>query len=244
MLTITTCSTTTSTTGGARARAPKIWTGTTRSAWTATRWNGCWNPCPALKVLLRRRKWEEGDITITTRIITGRAVEVTLVIVVLFLILFYKPFDNIALFFARYMNNNGRHSESEALHPHPRSAMAQNSRFSGSRYEMGSMRNPLGPQFFSLRSSHEIGRGYPGRGLYLELERGACGELSPPSDNVLFDNQCYATTPSSSNGNSDPEQTSHYHGQRGRHVHHQVREDWNEDIINKWIKTWKNSGLQ
>lgn len=99
--------------------------------------------------------------------------------------------------------NGGRHSEPESGHPHPRSAMAQNSRFSGSR------------------SSHEIGRGYPGRGLYLELERGACGDLSPPSDNVLFDNQCYATTPSSSNGNSDPE-SSHYHG-RQRHMHHQVR---------------------
>ncbi|KAL3281788.1 hypothetical protein HHI36_004989, partial [Cryptolaemus montrouzieri] len=102
----------------------------------------------------------------------------------------------------RYPNNNGRHSEPENTHPHPRSAMAQSSRFSGSR------------------SSHEIGRGYPGRGLYLELERGACGDISPPSDNVLFDNQCYATTPSSSNGNSDPEQSSHYHG-RGRHMHHQ-----------------------
>ncbi|KAK3926789.1 Protein still life, isoform SIF type 1 [Frankliniella fusca] len=46
------------------------------------------------------------------------------------------------------------------------------------------------------------------------------GDISPPSDNVLFDNQCYATTPSSSNGNSDMEnppgqQTSHA-GQRGQ----------------------------
>lgn len=73
---------------------------------------------------------------------------------------------------------------------------------------------------FSLRSSHEIGRGYPGRGLYLELERGSCGDLSPPSDNVLFDNQCYATTPSSSNGNSDPE-SSHHYG-RHRHMHPSV----------------------
>ncbi|KRT81486.1 hypothetical protein AMK59_5373, partial [Oryctes borbonicus] len=97
--------------------------------------------------------------------------------------------------------NGGRHSEPESGHPHPRSAMAQNSRFSGSR------------------SSHEIGRGYPGRGLYLELEKGVCGDHSPPSDNVIFDNQCYATTPSSSNGNSDPE-SSHYHG-RQRHMHHQ-----------------------
>ncbi|XP_045472036.1 protein still life, isoform SIF type 1 isoform X1 [Harmonia axyridis] len=104
----------------------------------------------------------------------------------------------------RYQNNfNGRHSDMENNHNHNhRSSMSQNSRFSGSR------------------SSHEIGRGYPGRGLYLELERGACGDLSPPSDNVIFDNQCYATTPSSSNGNSDPEQPGHYHG-RGRHMHHQ-----------------------
>ncbi|GLV41393.1 hypothetical protein CBL_06623 [Carabus blaptoides fortunei] len=105
-------------------------------------------------------------------------------------------------------NNNGRHSEPESGHPHHKSAMAQNSRFSGSR------------------SSHEIGRGYPGRGLYLELERngggGPPGDLSPPSDNVLFDNQCYATTPSSSNGNSDLDQPSHYgHPRQGpRHMHH------------------------
>ncbi|RZF35650.1 hypothetical protein LSTR_LSTR008075, partial [Laodelphax striatellus] len=84
------------------------------------------------------------------------------------------------------------------------------------------------------RSSHDIGRcqrEFSGRGLYLELERngggggcgvGPAGDLSPPSDNVLFDNQCYATTPSSSNGNSDLDQPSHhrqgrggYHGNRG-----------------------------
>ncbi|XP_018324998.1 protein still life, isoform SIF type 1 [Agrilus planipennis] len=108
----------------------------------------------------------------------------------------------------RHPVSNGRYSEPESTRPHPRSAMSQTSRFSGSR------------------SSHEIGRGYPGRGLYLELERsgggggGPPGDLSPPSDNVIFDNQCYATTPSSSNGNSDPEQ--HYHGQRGPrgHQHH------------------------
>ncbi|XP_047020243.1 protein still life, isoform SIF type 1 isoform X3 [Helicoverpa zea] len=46
--------------------------------------------------------------------------------------------------------------------------------------------------------------GYPGRGLYLELGGGE-RDMSPPSDNVMFDNQCYATTPSSSNGNSDQE---------------------------------------
>ncbi|XP_061377830.1 protein still life, isoform SIF type 1 isoform X6 [Danaus plexippus] len=66
--------------------------------------------------------------------------------------------------------------------------------------------------------------GYPGRGLYLELGGGE-RDLSPPSDNVMFDNQCYATTPSSSNGNSDQEpcrrdreqamhQRQHHHGQK------------------------------
>lgn len=76
----------------------------------------------------------------------------------------------------------------------------------------------------TYRSSHEIGRGYTPRNLYLELERErSCIEGSPPSDNVMFDNQCYATTPSSSNGNSDQDQSSY--GQRGpaaggpRHPH-------------------------
>lgn len=72
-------------------------------------------------------------------------------------------------------------------------------------------------QFDFLRSSHEIGRGYPGRGLYLELERGSAGDFSPPSDNVIFDNQCYATTPSSSNGNSDMEQANQHYGRRRLH---------------------------
>ncbi|XP_046664530.1 protein still life, isoform SIF type 1 isoform X6 [Homalodisca vitripennis] len=95
-------------------------------------------------------------------------------------------------------NNNARHvlSESETMSRH------KGNRFSGSR------------------SSHEIGRGqrdYQGRGLFLELERngggaGTGGDISPPSDNVLFDNQCYATTPSSSNGNSDLDQPSHRQG--------------------------------
>ncbi|XP_050309529.1 protein still life, isoform SIF type 1 isoform X3 [Anthonomus grandis grandis] len=80
-------------------------------------------------------------------------------------------------------------------------------------------RNVLGPnsKFSSSRSSHEIGRGYPGRGLYLELERGAGEDFSPPSDNVIFDNQCYATTPSSSNGNSDMEQAGQHYGRRRLH---------------------------
>uniref|UniRef100_A0AAR5NZ99 Uncharacterized protein n=1 Tax=Dendroctonus ponderosae TaxID=77166 RepID=A0AAR5NZ99_DENPD len=89
--------------------------------------------------------------------------------------------------------NNSRHSDPEAR------GSSINSRFSGSR------------------SSHEIGRGYPGRGLYLELERGAAGDFSPPSDNVIFDNQCYATTPSSSNGNSDMEQAAQHYGRRRLH---------------------------
>jgi T-lymphoma invasion and metastasis-inducing protein 1 len=61
-------------------------------------------------------------------------------------------------------------------------------------------------RFSNSRSAHEFGRG-----LYLELERDR-GDQSPPSDNVLFDNQCYATTPSSSNGNnSDMEPSGQPH---------------------------------
>ncbi|CAB0001459.1 unnamed protein product, partial [Nesidiocoris tenuis] len=65
-------------------------------------------------------------------------------------------------------------------------------------------------------SVHETGRSpracslgdYGGGSLYLELDGGGApmDNPSPPSDNVLFDNQCYATTPSSSNGNSDLDQ--------------------------------------
>lgn len=41
----------------------------------------------------------------------------------------------------------------------------------------------------------------------------------------MFDNQCYATTPSSSNGNSDQDQPGYGprggpSGERGRHAHH------------------------
>jgi hypothetical protein len=73
-----------------------------------------------------------------------------------------------------------------------------------------------------VRSSHEIGRGYSQRGLYLELERErGCIEGSPPSDNVMFDNQCYATTPSSSNGNSDQDQPQYGSRTNNRHHHHQ-----------------------
>ena len=51
-------------------------------------------------------------------------------------------------------------------------------------------------------------RGYHERGLHLDLDHydGKSQDMSPPSDNVIFDNQCYATTPSSSNNNSDSEQ--------------------------------------
>lgn len=41
------------------------------------------------------------------------------------------------------------------------------------------------------------------RSMYLDFERADAG--SPSSDNILFDHMCYATTPSSSNGNSDME---------------------------------------
>lgn len=100
-----------------------------------------------------------------------------------------------------------------------------------------------GPSRFSnSRSSHEIGRSaymahqqqmhnqqqqQQQRGLYLELDQRdrGCMEGSPPSDNVIFDNQCYATTPSSSNGNSDQDQP---YGQRGpgRHTHHHQVGRW------------------
>lgn len=62
------------------------------------------------------------------------------------------------------------------------------------------------------------------RGMYLDLDQRdqrGCMEGSPPSDNVIFDNQCYATTPSSSNGNSDQDQP---YGQRRHGHHHQVSE--------------------
>jgi len=65
------------------------------------------------------------------------------------------------------------------------------------------------------RSSYDIGRNgqvRDPRGLYLELDRNGRptpgGDASPLSDNVMFDNQCYATTPSSSNGNSDQDQNN------------------------------------
>lgn len=106
------------------------------------------------------------------------------------------------------------------MHQHPHGPHVMNNN-SLSRQPSQSSR------FSGSRSSHEIGRGgYPQqRGLYLELERErGCLEGSPPSDNVMFDNQCYATTPSSSNGNSDQDQP---YGQRGgggggslRHSHH------------------------
>lgn len=41
------------------------------------------------------------------------------------------------------------------------------------------------------------------RNMYLDFDRADAG--SPSSDNILFDHMCYATTPSSSNGNSDME---------------------------------------
>lgn len=72
----------------------------------------------------------------------------------------------------------------------------------------------------NFSSSHEIGRsGYQPRGLYLELEKERL-EGSPPSDNVMFDNACYATTPSSSNGNSDQDQPYGNRQGGGRHSHH------------------------
>ncbi|XP_043524151.1 protein still life, isoform SIF type 1 isoform X3 [Frieseomelitta varia] len=62
-------------------------------------------------------------------------------------------------------------------------------------------RTPYNNKFQATRSVHDMGRQYT-------------GDMSPPSDNVIFDNQCYATTPSSSNGNSDMEQPTHCSSRR------------------------------
>ncbi|XP_018059467.1 PREDICTED: protein still life, isoform SIF type 1 isoform X4 [Atta colombica] len=78
-------------------------------------------------------------------------------------------------------------------------------------------RAPYNNKFQSSRSAHDMSRQYSGgRGrTYLDSERNRCtGDMSPPSDNVIFDNQCYATTPSSSNGNSDMEQPNHCNSRR------------------------------
>ncbi|XP_076682836.1 guanine nucleotide exchange factor still life isoform X4 [Andrena cerasifolii] len=79
-------------------------------------------------------------------------------------------------------------------------------------------RAPYNNKFQASRSVHDMGRQYTGgrdRTTYLDSERNRCtGDMSPPSDNVIFDNQCYATTPSSSNGNSDMEQPTHCNSRR------------------------------
>lgn len=78
-------------------------------------------------------------------------------------------------------------------------------------------RAPYNNKFQGSRSAHDMSRQYSGgRGrTYLDSERNRCtGDMSPPSDNVMFDNQCYATTPSSSNGNSDMEQPNHCNSRR------------------------------
>ncbi|XP_012537847.1 protein still life, isoform SIF type 1 isoform X4 [Monomorium pharaonis] len=62
-------------------------------------------------------------------------------------------------------------------------------------------RAPYNNKFQGSRSVHDMSRQYS-------------GDMSPPSDNVIFDNQCYATTPSSSNGNSDMEQPNHCNSRR------------------------------
>ncbi|XP_011865979.1 PREDICTED: protein still life, isoform SIF type 1 isoform X3 [Vollenhovia emeryi] len=62
-------------------------------------------------------------------------------------------------------------------------------------------RAPYNNKFQGSRSAHDMSRQYS-------------GDMSPPSDNIIFDNQCYATTPSSSNGNSDMEQPNHCNSRR------------------------------
>ncbi|XP_025990150.1 protein still life, isoform SIF type 1 isoform X4 [Solenopsis invicta] len=63
-------------------------------------------------------------------------------------------------------------------------------------------RAPYNNKFQGSRSAHDM------------MSRQYSGDMSPPSDNVIFDNQCYATTPSSSNGNSDMEQPNHCNSRR------------------------------
>ncbi|XP_070499240.1 protein still life, isoform SIF type 1 isoform X7 [Chironomus tepperi] len=114
--------------------------------------------------------------------------------------------------------------------PHGHQHIIHNSHFNNNSMSRQSSQSS---RFSGSRSSHEIGRGgyQPPRGLYLELEKERCGlEGSPPSDNVMFDNQCYATTPSSSNGNSDQDQPGYGPPQGrsgGRHSHHPHQQQTN-----------------
>lgn len=140
--------------------------------------------------------------------------------------------------FNNFYNANTMTAPSAHMHPHSMHA----AHLSNNNTLSGRIPGTQSSRFSGSRSSHEIGRGFSQRGLYLELEReraggagggaggvaggGVGGEGSPPSDNVMFDNHCYATTPSSSNGNSDQDQPQY--GQRtsgsgrGHSHHHQV----------------------
>ncbi|XP_029155377.1 protein still life, isoform SIF type 1 isoform X3 [Nylanderia fulva] len=111
-----------------------------------------------------------------------------------------------------------RHSSHHSYHYHPSN--------NNQKYMMQEVDNenyahpyraPYNNKFQGSRSVHDMSRQYTGgRGrTYLDSERNRCtGDMSPPSDNVIFDNQCYATTPSSSNGNSDMEQPNHCNSRR------------------------------
>ncbi|XP_063621465.1 protein still life, isoform SIF type 1 isoform X2 [Cydia splendana] len=92
-------------------------------------------------------------------------------------------------------------------HAHHTHAANNNSRQTSQRYSSDSRGVGVGA----------APSGYPGRGLYLELGGGGERDMSPPSDNVMFDNQCYATTPSSSNGNSDQEPCQRRDGRQHHH---------------------------
>ncbi|XP_051174305.1 protein still life, isoform SIF type 1 isoform X2 [Leptopilina boulardi] len=106
-----------------------------------------------------------------------------------------------------------RHHVHPGYHYHP-SNNNQKYMMSEGENENYYYRTPYNNKFQGSRSVHDMARQYSknnGRSrMYLDLEPNRCtGDVSPPSDNVIFDNQCYATTPSSSNGNSDMEQTNH-----------------------------------
>ncbi|KAL0126687.1 hypothetical protein PUN28_005216 [Cardiocondyla obscurior] len=119
-------------------------------------------------------------------------------------------------------NNNQKYMMQEVdneNYAHPYRA-PYNNKFQGSRSIHDMSRQ------YSASASHHVRRtsctlgctSLPAGGrsrTYLDSERNRCtGDMSPPSDNIIFDNQCYATTPSSSNGNSDMEQPNHCNSRR------------------------------
>ncbi|KAK0177568.1 hypothetical protein PV328_001608 [Microctonus aethiopoides] len=114
-----------------------------------------------------------------------------------------------------------RHIHSHSYHYHPNNNNQKYMQLEAENENyVHAYRSPYNNKYQGSRNAHDMARQYSGsqggRGrMYLDLERNRCtGDISPPSDNVMFDNQCYATTPSSSNGNSDMEQPNHCNTRR------------------------------